>query len=573
VEYLLNTTWKQLPKKDKDSFSLEGISGWVKNELRWTGTMTAKYFGYIMRVNLECKKNLSEVERYCVVFKAKGTLSWNIPDPMTQAPPLITALPISPKTPTTALSTREVTTTMKSTTQVLATTQVKTTTQVKVTTQVRTTTRRTSTTVSLSSTSGSPSAVSKTMSSAQVPSSQQTTQATNRPSPVSQKTSSSTSHVPTDSSTDSVTASTELSQTESTVGGVTNVEPTSNSLGSKEPKKDRRKSEKDKEDSMMIAIIAGVAAVISVALIVLCVWLIISQRRKHRNGGDYGAGTTVIANPTTTNAQNHFPMPGLLKNPIFDDSVYAEPEEKVRKSAAGLLGNPSYETCDDLLLTNSGAKDNHNISLNNVQKKPLNTAKKIPHAKEYPYDCAHARSNQREKPDEEKSVYQSLVNEESRAHYKPDVNATYQSLNPDGLIYQPLLKNMAHKHRDETPEYLVLLNPSERTGKISPNPPEYQPPYSTGPPPADVNESPEYADYADLDELEEITTKEASNKTSDQVPSYSAPLYNVPEEAGYDYACTAMYDVLEGPDSYSIGSTNPGNEPPTYAVLEGPDTN
>lgn len=34
VEYLLNTTWKQLPKKDKDSFSLEGISGWVKNELR-----------------------------------------------------------------------------------------------------------------------------------------------------------------------------------------------------------------------------------------------------------------------------------------------------------------------------------------------------------------------------------------------------------------------------------------------------------------------------------------------------------------------------------------------------------
>ena len=36
--------------------------------------MTAKYFGYIMRVNLECKKK-SEVKRYCVVFKAKGTLS------------------------------------------------------------------------------------------------------------------------------------------------------------------------------------------------------------------------------------------------------------------------------------------------------------------------------------------------------------------------------------------------------------------------------------------------------------------------------------------------------------------
>lgn len=37
VEYLLNATWKQLPKKDKDAFSLEGISGWVKNELRVCG--------------------------------------------------------------------------------------------------------------------------------------------------------------------------------------------------------------------------------------------------------------------------------------------------------------------------------------------------------------------------------------------------------------------------------------------------------------------------------------------------------------------------------------------------------
>ena len=61
--------------------------------------------------------------------------------------------------------------------------------------------------------------------------------------------------------------------------------------------------------------------------------------------------------------------------------------------------------------------------------------------------------------------------------------------------------------------------------------------------------------------------------TSDQVPSYSAPHYNVPEEPGYDYACTAMYDVLEGPDSYSVGSTNLGNEPPMYAVLEKSDTN
>jgi len=33
VEYLLNATWKQLPKKQKDTFSINGIPGWVRNEL------------------------------------------------------------------------------------------------------------------------------------------------------------------------------------------------------------------------------------------------------------------------------------------------------------------------------------------------------------------------------------------------------------------------------------------------------------------------------------------------------------------------------------------------------------
>ena len=108
-------------------------------------------------------------------------------------------------------------------------------------------------------------------------------------------------------------------------------------------------------------------------------------------------------------------------------------------------GNPSYETCDNLLLTNPGAKDNHNIPLNKVQKKPLNTAKRIPHVKENTYDCADVRANPRGKPYEEKSVYQSLVNVEGRAHYRPEVNSTYQSLNPDGMMYQPLVKNMVRK--------------------------------------------------------------------------------------------------------------------------------
>lgn len=34
LEYLLNATWKQLPKKEKDAFSIKDISGWVRNELR-----------------------------------------------------------------------------------------------------------------------------------------------------------------------------------------------------------------------------------------------------------------------------------------------------------------------------------------------------------------------------------------------------------------------------------------------------------------------------------------------------------------------------------------------------------
>lgn len=62
-----------------------------------------------------------------------------------------------------------------------------------------------------------------------------------------------------------------------------------------------------------------------------------------------------------------------------------------------------------------------------------------------------------------------------------------------------------------------------------------------------------------------MSAKEASNRTSDQGPSYSAPLYNVPEGPGQDFACAPMYDVLEGP--------HVGFESPMYAVLEGPDTN
>ena len=119
-----------------------------------------------------------------------------------------------------------------------------------------------------------------------------------------------------------------------------------------------------------------------------------------------------------------------------------------------------------------------------------------------------------------------------------------------------------------------MINPDENPRTILPSPPEYQPPYSTGPPPADVKEPPEYADYADLDELEEIKANESLAKCSDQGPCYEAPLYNVLEGTSYDCACPSavMYDVLEGPHPDSSGITNPGFEPPMYAALEGPDT-
>ena len=56
---------------------------------------------------------------------------------------------------------------------------------------------------------------------------------------------------------------------------------------------------------------------------------------------------------------------------------------------------------------------------------------------------------------------------------------------------------------------------------ILPSPPQYQPPCSTGPPPADVDK---YADYADLDELEEILPKEASNPSPPPSTFYQVAL-------------------------------------------------
>ncbi|RMX45450.1 hypothetical protein pdam_00016069 [Pocillopora damicornis] len=383
--------------------------------------------------------------------------------------------------------------------------------------------------------------------------------------------------------------------TESTAGDFATLEPTHHSSGNKEPENNENKfsaQKQDKLEDMMIFIVIGVAAVICISVGLLCTWLIISQRRKHRNAESYGAGTTVIANPTTgaqvenynksqfvlsfemcftflcwakmKSFPNHFPMTGFFKNPVCDDAVYMEPEALVRKSSVSLIGNPSYENCEDLLINNPGAKNSQQILLNNATKKSLNTSSRniIP-TKENSYDCAHVRSHNNGKPDQDKPVYQSLVEADVEASCTSDPNLnTYQSLNPDGLIYQPLIKSVVQERQYEVPEYLALLNPGETPGKNLPSPPEYQPPYTTGPPPADLEESPEYADYADLDELEKISANEASNKSLNGEQCYLTPLHNVPEGPNYDYANASVYDVLEGPDPHIYGSVNLGFEPP-----------
>ena len=64
----------------------------------------------------------------------------------------------------------------------------------------------------------------------------------------------------------------------------------------------------------------------------------------------------------------------------------------------------------------------------------------------------------------------------------------------------------------------------------------------------DVKEPPEYADYAGLDELEEIKANESLTTCSDQGPSYEAPLYNVLEGP----AMTTLVQVLSCMMSWGV---------------------
>ena len=89
----------------------------------------------------------------------------------------------------------------------------------------------------------------------------------------------------TNSSTESQATATPASlQTELVTEEVWTTEATGYEPGSKEPTKGENKfsSEKEKDNSTMTVIIAGVAAVICLAIVLLCIWLIVSQRRKNQ---------------------------------------------------------------------------------------------------------------------------------------------------------------------------------------------------------------------------------------------------------------------------------------------------
>ncbi|XP_073228601.1 uncharacterized protein [Porites lutea] len=551
AQYLKQNLWKDLGRKEKDTFYIRRIPKWPYTNLGWTGKMPSLYSGYIIKLSGECDKG-PPVHTFCVLFKTKGNQSWTFPDPTTQAYPMTTSMSI---------------TTAKSSTATVLTTRAETTPQTKGTTKV---TSAVKTTVKATRTAKAPYSKGKT-----------TKAVSAKPPPETPKI--------IESSTDSsVTTKPPLKTQPATADAIT-VTPSKEYIPvSKEASKNKKAlSDKDDEISMtMIAVISGVAAVGCLVLGFLCLWFIIVQRRKSRDLANYDAETTVIENPTT-GTQNHFPIPGILRNSLSDENTYMEPVERTRKNVVRYIGDTSYDNDGEVLIKkNPGAKDSP--PLNNIKMKPLNTPnRRIQRENTYDNRDQFTRGNRPdgEKPiydnpegtvNEEKPIYQSLIKDDARARFNSDLKAAvYQSLNPDGMMYQPLQKNTVQQWREDIPEYLALLNPHQSPRNLSPSPPEYQPPYSTGPPPEDAEESPEYADYADLDELEKIAAKEGSKKCPKEDPSYAAPLYNAPEGSSYDYACPTggvVYDILEGPDSQSNGITNQGFEPPMYAVLEGPDT-
>lgn len=121
-------------------------------------------------------------------------------------------------------------------------------------------------------------------------------------------------------------------------------------------------------------------------------------------------------------------------------------------------GDTSYDNDGEVLIKkNPGAEDSP--PLNNIKMKPLNTSnRRIQREHSYDNKEQFSRgSKPGEKPiydnpegtiNEEKPVYQSLIKDDARARFNSDPKAAvYQSLNPDGMMYQPLQKNTVQQVR------------------------------------------------------------------------------------------------------------------------------
>ncbi|XP_068714863.1 uncharacterized protein [Montipora foliosa] len=515
VLYLDLNTWKTLGSKENSTFALAKTKKWPYMELQWNGNMTPSFFGYIMKLEINCSSGPGKKggTQFCVVFKTKGNRTWFISG-STQAP----TKSIATKSTLTRNVTRE--------------NQSSSIAMTSVTTQRRT----------VAVTSSGQVATSKRTTGRQLNSSEITFAA----SPDTKR--------DTSKSKDS-SATTASPRT----GQVTQKSTTTDYyMGSDKFKKRENKvrGKKGKQEMITIAVVAGVAAVFCL-LVLLLVWFIIRQRKTNRLPANSVTETTVIANPTLS-SQDILPMPmpmtGLKKNPAFDDSVFAEQDE------VELCGND----------TNGG----FSTAMNNLQMKPMRTTNTKGNIYKEHTSAISKKLTRDSQSDGETAFYHNpsclLDVEEFNTAQRSDghsnfhsVQGVYESLKPENMIYQPLQKSVPSKSPKVITEYLSILDPREHPKIIPLSPPEYQPPYSTGPPPADVYEPPEYADYADLDELEEIAALE----------KHKDPDYEIPVDNERSKGACRNYAIHGGTSYPSQADLIPQTyESHVYAVLEGPDT-
>ena len=115
-------------------------------------------------------------------------------------------------------------------------------------------------------------------------------------------------------------------------------------------------------------------------------------------------------------------------------------------------GDTSYDNDGEVLIKkNPGVKDSpplNNTSNGRIQREHTYdnrdqfTRGSGPDGEKPIYDNAEGTIN------EEKPVYQSLIKDDARARFNSDPKAAvYQSLNPDGMMYQPLQKNTVQQVR------------------------------------------------------------------------------------------------------------------------------